>query len=192
MWKREKPEPVELEKVMTERPPVWVTTSRPVASPPPVVVDPPPAAVATVEASQASPGKVSILGATLCFKGDLVADEDLVIQGLVEGSILHTRSLTIGVQGRMVGQTRARRLLVEGAVEGDLYALESVTMRSGAIVRGDVFAPRLSIEEGVRLSGRVDMDNAPTVPTVKIPTPAAESAETTEISDQEAGALLSG
>jgi cytoskeletal protein CcmA (bactofilin family) len=67
-----------------------------------------------------------------------------------------------------------------------------VTMRSGATVRGDVFAPRLSIEEGVRLSGRVDMDNAPTVPTVKIPTPAAGSAESAEISDQEAGALLSG
>jgi len=198
MWnKREKPERVELETVMTERPPVWIPTARPVAPPPPPTVVsnapvmPSPPAPAAPQAAVAS--KVSTLGATLCFKGDLVADEDVVIQGLVEGSILHTRSLTIGVQGRVVGQTRARRLLVEGKVEGNLYALENVTLRSGAIVRGDVFAPRLSIEEGVQLSGRVDMDNAPTVPTVKLPTTrSATDVDAAELSEREAGDILSG
>ena len=114
MWnKREKPERVELETVMTERPPVWVPTARPAAppAPPPVVLDAPPVPSATSTPAQTPvASKVSTLGATLCFKGGLVADEDVVIQGLVEGSILHTRSLTIGVQGRVVGQTRARRL----------------------------------------------------------------------------------
>ena len=119
--------------------------------------------------SHAAAAKGSTLGATLRFKGDLVADEDLVIQGQVEGSILHTRSLTIGAQGRVLGDIRARRIVVEGSVDGNLYALESVSLRSGAVVRGDVFAAAISVDNGARLTGRIDMDNAPTVPTIKVP-----------------------
>jgi cytoskeletal protein CcmA (bactofilin family) len=105
----------------------------------------------------------------LRFKGDLVADEDLIVQGQIEGSILHTRSLTIGPQGRVFGDIRARRIIVEGSVEGNLYALERASLRPGATVRGDIFAVEVVIDEGARLNGRIDMDNAPTVPTIKVP-----------------------
>lgn len=106
----------------------------------------------------------SVLGPTLRFKGDLVADEDLVVQGQVEGSILHTRSLTIGSQGRMQGDIKARRITVEGKVTGDLHAFENATLAAGAEVRGNVFANEVSVAEGARFSGRIDMDNAPRVP----------------------------
>jgi cytoskeletal protein CcmA (bactofilin family) len=43
--------------------------------------------------------RASILGPTLYFKGDLSAEEDLLIQGRVEGSITHTQRLTVGAQG---------------------------------------------------------------------------------------------
>ena len=46
--------------------------------------------------------RASILGPTLYFKGDLSADEDLLIQGRVEGSITHTQRLTVGAQGGSV------------------------------------------------------------------------------------------
>jgi cytoskeletal protein CcmA (bactofilin family) len=121
----------------------------------------------------------------------LIADEDLVIQGQVEGSILHTRSLTIGAQGRVTGDVKARRINVEGTVQGDLYALEGVTLRQGALVTGNVFANKISIAEGARLNGRVDMDKAPTVPNVvrkageaETPTPLAD------LSDAEVSAVL--
>ena len=136
--------------------------------------------------------KGSTLGATLRFKGDLVADEDLVIQGQVEGSILHTRSLTIGAQGRMLGDIRARRIIVEGSVDGNLYALESVTLRSGATVRGDVFSAGVAIDDGARLTGRIDMDNAPTVPTIKVPASGATEPAVRDLSAPEADAVLTG
>jgi cytoskeletal protein CcmA (bactofilin family) len=138
-----------------------------------------------------SAGKTSTLGATLCFKGELAADEDLVIQGQVEGSILHTRSLTIGAQGRMQGDIRARRIVVQGSVEGNLFALESVTLQSGSTVRGDVFAPKVAIDEGSRLSGRIDMDNAPAVPTVNLPSADQTDAGAAVASAQEVDDLLS-
>jgi len=141
MWKRERSERNALDDMMAE-----TTKPYPPAFPPPAaapvanVVTPPPtppaAPVAPAvdsparTAASAAPGsKVSVLGPSLRFKGDLVADEDLVVQGQIEGSILHTRSLTIGAQGRMQGDIKARRITVEGTVDGDLYALDSVVLR---------------------------------------------------------------
>jgi cytoskeletal protein CcmA (bactofilin family) len=184
MWKRKQPEPVDLEHVMTDTPPVWPIAARPAA--------PKPAPAAEAAAERATHGRSSTLGATLRIKGDLVADEDLVIQGHVEGSILHTRSLTIGAQGRVRGDIRARRIVVEGSVEGNLYALENVSLWPGATVRGDIFAAGVAMEDGARLIGRIDMDNAPVVPTVKVAVPGATGTVGEEITDAQADALLTG
>jgi cytoskeletal protein CcmA (bactofilin family) len=209
MWKRERSERSALDDMMAETaksysppafpPPVMTPAVTPAATavtPPPV---PPAAPVAPVVASpartaaSAPPGaKVSVLGPSLRFKGDLVADEDLVVQGQIEGSILHTRSLTIGAQGRMQGDIKARRITVEGTVDGDLYALDSVVLRAGAIVRGNVFANKVSVAEGAKFSGRIDMDNAPTVPSVTARTSGGSDAsgENADLTDQQVGELL--
>jgi cytoskeletal protein CcmA (bactofilin family) len=187
MWKRDRSERVELEQVLTERPAPVAPVAAPVAPPPGPTVTPP----RVTATPRTAPQKTSTLGSTLRFKGELVCDEDLLIEGHVEGSILHSRSLTIGAEGRVVGDTRGRRLLVEGTVDGDLYALESVTLRAGATMRGNVLAPRITIEEGARLSGRIDMDNAPSVPTVDMPAHATRDPEPGELSDPETEVLLS-
>ena len=67
----------------------------------------------------------SVLGPSLRFKGELHADEDLLIQGQLEGSIEHTRSLTIGTEGGVKGNIRARIVIIDGTVEGDVHGLES-------------------------------------------------------------------
>jgi cytoskeletal protein CcmA (bactofilin family) len=184
MWKRKQPEPVDLEHVMTETPPVW-----PVRTPPPT---PKPETIAEAPAERPATGRASTLGATLRIKGDLVVDEDLIIQGQVEGSILHTRSLTIGAQGKVRGDIRARRIVVEGSVEGNLYALENVSLRPGATVRGDIYAAAVAMEGGARLIGRIDMDNAPAVPTVKVAATASFETAGGELSDAQADTLLTG
>jgi cytoskeletal protein CcmA (bactofilin family) len=101
--------------------------------------------------------RASVLGPTLRFRGELSAQEDLVIQGSVEGSITHTQSLTIGTDGSMKGDIRARTIIIDGKVEGDLYATESVSIRATAKVKGNVFAPRVGITEGAFFQGQVEM-----------------------------------
>ena len=178
---------------MTESPVLAAPVTRPVTPPPAMrPVTPPPAPFVEVPAQRALASKCSTLGPTLRFKGDLVADEDLVIQGQIEGSVLHTRSLTIGSQGLVRGNIRARRIIVEGSVEGNLYALESASLRPGATVRGDIFAAEVVIDDGACLNGRIDMDNAPAVPTIKIPPPGPTKPDTSELSSPEADALLRG
>ena len=79
------------------------------------------------------------------------------MQGSVEGSITHTQSLTIGTDGTMKGDVRARVIVIDGKVEGDLYATESVNIRATAKVKGNVFAPRVGITEGAFFQGQIEM-----------------------------------
>src|SRR5580698_1442853 len=104
-----------------------------------------------------SASRASVLGPTLRFRGELSAQEDLIVQGSVEGSITHTQSLTVGTDGTMNGDIRARVIVIDGKVEGDLYATESVNIRATAKVKGNVFAPRVGINEGAFFQGQIDM-----------------------------------
>ncbi len=104
--------------------------------------------------------KVSVLGKTLVFKGELSADEDIILQGRVEGSIHHTQSVTVGIDGVVIGDTNARSILVEGTVEGDLRGVVSVLIAATATVRGNISAPRVGIMEGANFNGSVDMGSS--------------------------------
>jgi cytoskeletal protein CcmA (bactofilin family) len=102
--------------------------------------------------------RIPVLGKTLLFRGELTAEEDVVLQGRVEGSIRHARNLIIGPDGSVLGDVYASHLTVEGLVEGDLHCSEAVIVRATAQVRGNIFAPRVGIMEGATFNGRVEMD----------------------------------
>ncbi|MDB6088839.1 MAG: hypothetical protein JWN85_1623 [Gammaproteobacteria bacterium] len=102
--------------------------------------------------------QVSILGPTLRFKGELHADEDLLIRGQIEGSISHSQRLTICHEGQVKAGITGQVIVVEGTVEGDLNATTSVAVMSGAHLTGDVSAPSVSIVEGAHFNGRVLME----------------------------------
>jgi cytoskeletal protein CcmA (bactofilin family) len=101
---------------------------------------------------------IPVLGKTLLFRGELTAEEDVILQGRVEGSIRHARNLIIGTDGSVLGDVYASHLTVEGLVEGDLHCTEAVIVRATAQVRGNIFAPRVGIMEGATFNGRVEMD----------------------------------
>lgn len=106
--------------------------------------------------------KASVLGKTLVFRGELEADEDLILQGRVEGSIRHTQSITVGVDGSVIGDIHAASIVVEGTVEGNLHGSVSVIVGATAKVTGNIVAPRVGITEGAQFNGSVDMKNVPT------------------------------
>ena len=135
----------------------------------------------TASASSEAAKKVSVLGKTLVFKGELSADEDLILQGRVEGSIHHTQSLTVGIDGVVIGDTHARSIVVEGTVEGDLRGVVSVLIAATATVRGNISAPRVGIMEGANFNGSVDMSSVQAAvrsPDVSLRADAVPSADT--------------
>ena len=144
-------------RIQPQSPPPGPSFSTPTASFSTPAPSAPQAAAPAASADAAK--KVSVLGKTLVFKGELSADEDIILQGRVEGSIHHTQSVTIGVDGVVIGDTHARSIVVEGTVEGDLRGVVSVLIAATATVRGNISAPRVGIMEGANFNGSVDMSS---------------------------------
>ncbi|MGH9626044.1 MAG: bactofilin family protein [Bryobacteraceae bacterium] len=125
------------------------------------------------------------LGKTLVFKGELCADEDMALLGRVEGSVTHTGTLTVEVGGTVLGDVRGRLITIKGTVEGDIEASESVVVVPGAVVTGDIVAPRISIIEGATFNGTVEMVTSAATATPKVATSPADVATLTdEAADQ--------
>jgi cytoskeletal protein CcmA (bactofilin family) len=101
---------------------------------------------------------VATIGRSIRIKGEVRGDEDLLIQGRIEGSVnLEQHSITVGADGEVKASIVGRIVTVEGSVEGNLTADEQVILRGSAFVRGDIVAPRVVLEDGARFRGSVDM-----------------------------------
>lgn len=102
--------------------------------------------------------KVSVIGESLYFKGELTAGEDLVIEGTVEGTINQGKCcLTVKPKGRLVANVNATKIFIEGTVKGDLHATVSVKVRKGGTVEGNIVAPTVALEEGATFNGTIEM-----------------------------------
>ncbi|HJR70047.1 MAG TPA: polymer-forming cytoskeletal protein [Gammaproteobacteria bacterium] len=125
----------------------------------------PAASTFRAESDPRPPKGTSVLGPTLTFKGgELSVDEDLIIEGTVEGKIAHqNHHLTIGKNGRVKADVKARLITVYGTIEGNLHGDEGVQVMASARVVGNVVAPRVSIETGARFEGSITTKDAPSV-----------------------------
>ena len=102
---------------------------------------------------------VAVIGSKIHIKGDLSGDEDILIQGVIEGTIeLKQHALTIGQNGVIKANAVAKSITIEGKVEGDLFGDEHITIRKTSDVRGNVSAPRISLEDGAKFHGSMDME----------------------------------
>ena len=102
---------------------------------------------------------VSVIGPTLVFKGELSADEDLVIEGTIEGTIAHhKKNLTIGAKGRVSADIHATSVLVEGHLDGDIHSDGLVSLARGATVNGNIYCARLVLQDGAHFNGKVEME----------------------------------
>ena len=101
------------------------------------------------------------IGKSITIKGDLSGNEDLQIDGTVEGRIdLPNNQLTIGAEVRVKAEVHAKAVIVVGHVTGNLSAADRIQVEATGIVDGDVKAPRLVIQEGAMLNGGVEMSGS--------------------------------
>ena len=102
--------------------------------------------------------KTSVIGPTLKFKGELSANEDLIIEGEIEGTIAHQdKNLTVGKEGRVKANIDARTIEVYGIVEGDIHGEDIVKLAKSADVKGNIRCARIVMEDGARFCGKIDM-----------------------------------
>ena len=114
-----------------------------------------------------SPGgrATATIGSAITIKGEVSGDEDLLIEGRVEGSVdLEEHAVTIGADGSVTASITGRTVTIEGRVEGDIRARERVVLRASSDVQGDITSPRVVLEDGARFRGGVDMSEATRAP----------------------------
>jgi cytoskeletal protein CcmA (bactofilin family) len=99
------------------------------------------------------------IGPSIFIVGDLTGDEDLVIEGRVEGKVdLKQNNVTVGKNGRVRADVFGRIVTVEGEVDGNVFAQEQALLRQSGAIRGNITAPRVVLEDGSRFKGSIDME----------------------------------
>jgi len=109
-----------------------------------------------------------MIGSSIVIKGTVSGDEDLVIQGKVEGSIeLGKNEVTVGESGRVAADIAAKTVRIDGEVTGDVSGGEKVVISKSGNVRGNIVAPRVTLEDGAVFKGSIDMDPGDTAASSK-------------------------
>jgi cytoskeletal protein CcmA (bactofilin family) len=136
MWKKSEPEEVHLHPAPAPQVPPAVLPKNPI---PPV-------------------RERAMIGSTIAIMGDLRGEEDLLIEGRLEGKVeMRSHSVTVGKSGRIKGDIYGKIVTIEGTVEGNLYGEEQLIVRQSGTVRGNIVSPRVALEDGSNFKGNIDM-----------------------------------
>jgi cytoskeletal protein CcmA (bactofilin family) len=131
----------------------------PPKAPEPVPDEP---AVAQPPSSPVSPQtarSVAMIGPSIKIKGEVSGDEDLLIQGQVEGTVsLKNNEVIVGESGELSADILAKTIKIDGKVTGDITGTENVVISKLGNVRGNIIAPRVLLEDGAKFKGSIDMD----------------------------------
>ena len=112
----------------------------------------------TGRGSAAGASETATIGASIFVKGRIEGNDDLIIRGRVEGTVkLPKNKVVVAVGSEVKANITARSIQVEGHVRGTLKGGRDVTVRAGGQVDGDILAPRVSLDNGARFSGMIDM-----------------------------------
>jgi cytoskeletal protein CcmA (bactofilin family) len=121
--------------------------------------NPAPAASQTFRSSAPTARNLAILGPGLFVKGQISGEEDLQIDGKVEGSIsLKGQRLTVGQNGEVVSDVHAREVIVYGKVRGNLFAEDRIEVKKDGSVVGNITGGRVLIEDGAYLKGQIEIE----------------------------------
>ncbi len=108
------------------------------------------------------------LGKNVTVKGQIVAREDLTIDGEVEGTVeCHEHRLTIGPNARVQSNLKAREIVIHGSIQGNVEAADKIDIKKEAKLVGDIKTSRIVIEDGAYFKGSIDISKA--APAVKGP-----------------------
>ena len=112
----------------------------------------------------------TVIGKSVTIRGELSGREDLFMDGTIEGTITLSESrLTIGPNARVQADLDARDVVIYGRVDGKVHAAGRIELRDSAVVRGDIIAERLSIEENATIKGKVELTEVVATPAAARP-----------------------
>jgi cytoskeletal protein CcmA (bactofilin family) len=98
-----------------------------------------------------------VIAPGLFLRGELRGEDDLIIEGRVEGEISLKKHLTVETSGVIVADVKTQNITIKGEMRGNMTADDKVEIHQSARVVGNITAPRVVIAEGARFKGHIDM-----------------------------------
>ncbi len=151
------------------------TPARPESEPSPQPHETQRPAAGPAPAGQRTPAEVkrAVIGPNIRIQGELSGDEDLVVEGRVEGKISVSKGLRIGPQAQVNAEVKAHHVVIAGRIVGNVTAVEKVEILPSGILEGNIRSPKIAIAEGAQFKGSVDMGGkgAPQAPATPAPAP---------------------
>ena len=162
------------------------TSGRPTMEPgrpytPPTAATPQPVPPQAPPQARPAAKQVAAIGASMSIKGEIRTQEELFVDGDVEGSLESKSLLTVGPNGKVRANIKAREVVVFGSVRGNVDVVEKVAIRDNGSVIGDIKTAGISIDDGSYFKGSIDIvrpEPKPATKPVKTEAAAAAAAAT--------------
>ena len=123
---------------------------RPVDAPPRTTVTTPPPATSSTRST-------AVIGPSMTMKGEIRTREELVVEGEVEGLLESHSSITVGANGKVKANIKAREVAIFGAVKGNIEVTEKIAIRGKGSLIGDIKTAGISIDDGAYFKGSIDI-----------------------------------
>jgi cytoskeletal protein CcmA (bactofilin family) len=106
----------------------------------------------------APPAKTaSTVGKTMRVRGEIYSEEELFMDGEIDGTLEVRHRLTIGPNGKVKANVKAKDLVVRGSIQGNVEAEDRIAIMNGASIVGDVKTAGIVIEDGAYFKGGIDI-----------------------------------
>ena len=99
------------------------------------------------------------IGSTVAIRGEVVASEDLLVQGTIEGSVdIKNNELKVGREGTVKATIEAKTVHLQGNIDGDVDSSELMMIHDTGRMTGNIKANRIVLKDGCRFRGHIEMD----------------------------------
>lgn len=116
-----------------------------------------PEAVMSAPSAPISANQSSLIGNTLLIKGEVFSEDEILIEGKVQGSINVKNRLIIGVNGNVEAEITAREVIIKGRVTGNVKGGQRVEIVPAGVLHGNINAPRVVIADSGVFEGNIEM-----------------------------------
>ena len=93
----------------------------------------------------------------MTIKGEIRAREELLVEGEVEGLLESQSLLTVGPNGKVKANIKAREVVIYGSVRGNVEVSEKLAIREQGSLIGDIKSAGISIDDGAYFKGSIDI-----------------------------------
>ena len=154
-----------------DEPAAFRPQGEPIRSPAPTPIAPTATAPAAPAATTSGPKQSAVIGPSMTIKGEIRAREELLVDGEVEGLLESQSLLTVGPNGKVRGNIKAREVAIFGSVRGNVDVTEKIAIREQGSLIGDIKGAGISIDDGAYFKGSIDIVR----PEPKVTTKAVQS-----------------